>query len=80
MATCNLVDVILFTIISMSNCTSIVCIVCDLEEYMSPHYNVLAEGLENHVVYKHVTMTSLFWLHTHNNLYYLLVSNEKNDK
>ena len=34
---------------------------------MSPHYNVLPEAvccclLVNHVVYKHVTMTSLLWL------------------
>ena len=34
---------------------------------MSPHYNVLPEAvccclLVNHVVYKHVTITSLLWL------------------
>ena len=34
---------------------------------MSPHYNVLPEAiccclLVNHVVYKHVTMTTLLWL------------------
>ena len=48
----------------MSNYTFIV---FDLEGYMAPHYNVLPEAvccclLVNHVVYKHVTMTSLLWL------------------
>ena len=59
---------------------------------MSPHYNVLPEVvccclLVNHVVYKHVTMTSLLWLliPTHpQNFYYLLfelwVSNEEKKK
>ena len=64
-----LVNMLLTSIISMSNYTFLACIVCDLEEYMSPHYNVLPEAvccclLVNHVVYKHVTMTSLLWLHT----------------
>ena len=65
MATGNFVGKMLLT--SMSNYTSIVRIVFDLEGYMSPHYNVLPEAvccclLVNHVVYKHVTMTSLLWL------------------
>ena len=65
MATCNFVGkMLLMSIISMSNYTFIV---CDLEGYMSPHYNVLPEAvccclLVNHVVYKHVTMTTLLWL------------------
>ena len=68
METCNFVGKMLLTsIISISNYTFIVCIVFDLEGYMSPHYNVLPEAvccclLVNHVVYKHVTMTSLLWL------------------
>ena len=68
MATCNFVGKMLLTsIISVSNYTFITCIVFDLEGYMSPHYNVLPEAvccylLVNHVVYKHVTMTSLLWL------------------
>ena len=67
MATCNFVGKMLLTsIISISNSTFIVCIVFDLEGYMSPHYNVLPEAvccclLVNHVVYKHVTMTTLLW-------------------
>ena len=36
---------LLTSIISMSNYTFIVCIVFDLEGYMSPHYNVLPEAL-----------------------------------
>ena len=65
MATCNFVGKMLLTsIISISNFTFIV---FDLEGYMSPHYNVLPEAvccclLVNHVVYKHVTMTTLLWL------------------
>ena len=48
-------------------CRLSIIIVFDLEGYMSPHYNVLPEAvccclLVNHVVYKHVTMTSLLWL------------------
>ena len=68
MATCNFVGKMLLTsIISMSNYTFIVCIVFDLEGYMSLHYNVLPEAvccclLVNHVVYIHVTMTTLLWL------------------
>ena len=56
---------------------------------MSPHYNVLPEAvcwclLVNHVVYKHVTMTTLLWLriptHPQNFLFELWVSNEKKKK
>ena len=58
---------LLTSIISISNFTFIVCIVFDLEGYMSPRYNILPEAvccclLVNHVVYKHVTMTTLLWL------------------
>ena len=46
MATCNFVGKMLLTsIMSMSNYTFIVCIVFDLEGYMSPLYNVLPEAL-----------------------------------
>ena len=77
---------------SMSNYTSIVCIV---EGYMSPHYNVLPEAvccclLVNHVVYKHVTMTTLLCLQipTHQQnfkffycfLFELWVSNDRKKK
>ena len=35
-----LVKMLLKSIISMSNYTFIACIVCDLKEYMSPHFNL----------------------------------------
>ena len=44
MATCNFVGKMLLTSI-IPNYTFIVCIVFDLEGYMSPHYNVLPEAV-----------------------------------
>ena len=57
---------LLTSIISMSNFTFIACVFSDLEKHMSPHYNVLPEAvccclLVNHVVCKHLTITTLLY-------------------